>query len=146
MSGFGNPMFGRSVKEFMSETEIAEWKKHLSESHKGEHNGFFGKHHTEETKNKIKARLKASIAANNGHGYTYGKKISAEASRHLSEIRRGKKKTKVQLLIFNKTRIKNRFAERYDLSEFDFELYITLSATKKEKYRKTYLKTHLKND
>ena len=36
----------------MSENEIAEWKKHLSESHKGERNKFFGKHHTEETKNK----------------------------------------------------------------------------------------------
>lgn len=52
--GENNPMYGKSVKSFMSEDKIAEWKRHLSEARKGESNSFYGKHHSEETKEKLR--------------------------------------------------------------------------------------------
>ena len=109
MSGEKNPMHGHSCKEFMSENQILEWKKNLSVSSSGERNGFFGKHHTEATKDKIKQKLKESIAANGGYGFNYGKKMSEAVRQHLSQVRKGVKKTKEQLLAFNKTRIAKHF-------------------------------------
>lgn len=109
MSGQKNPMCGRSCTEFMSEEQILEWKKNLSASNSGERNGFFGKHHTEETINKIKSKAKERIAKNGGHGFNYGKKMPDAVKRHLSLVRKGVKKTKEQLLAFNKTRISKHF-------------------------------------
>lgn len=43
MSGKGNPMYGHSVTEFMSEEKIREWKYKLSVSNSGENNPSFGK-------------------------------------------------------------------------------------------------------
>jgi group I intron endonuclease len=54
MRGEKNPMYGKSVTDFMTDEQIAEWKKHLSESNRGEKNGFYGKHHSEETKEKLR--------------------------------------------------------------------------------------------
>lgn len=53
-SGDKNPMYGHSIKEFMTEEEYNEWKK----NHQGENNGMFGKNHTEETKKKQSDRRK----------------------------------------------------------------------------------------
>lgn len=43
MRGKGNPMYGHSVTEFMSEEKIREWKYKLSVSNSGENNPSFGK-------------------------------------------------------------------------------------------------------
>ncbi len=48
-----NSMYGKSAKDFMTDEEILEWRRKLSEAHTGEKNGFYGKRHTEETKLKI---------------------------------------------------------------------------------------------
>lgn len=56
LRGEGNPMYGKSVKDFMTDEEIAKWRQALSESNRGEKNGFYGKHHTDETIEKIKAK------------------------------------------------------------------------------------------
>ena len=53
-------------------------KKKMSEANKGKNNPFYGKHHTEETKNKISEVNK-------------GKKPSEETRKKLSEVRKGKK-------------------------------------------------------
>lgn len=53
MSGSNNPMYGRSVKEFMTDEEIQKWRSNLSKANSGEKNGFFGKHHSDKTKEKI---------------------------------------------------------------------------------------------
>lgn len=55
LRGEENIMYGKSVLDFMTEEEIANWKQKLSEAHKGEKNGFYGKHHSEETIKKISA-------------------------------------------------------------------------------------------
>ena len=143
MSGSNNPMYGRSVKEFMTDEEIQKWRSSLSEANRGEKNGFFGKHHSDETKEKMR-NSQREYKQKHGHGPTFGKKISKEASQHLSKIRKGKKKTKEQLIRFNKTRIEKHFSSKYDLSEFDYESYVCMSLGEKVKYRKTYFKTHLK--
>lgn len=54
-----------------------ETKKKISESLKGEKNGFYGKHHTEEAKKKI------SDSHKNKKGYLLGKKLSEETKRKI---------------------------------------------------------------
>ena len=53
LCGEYNPMYGKSAKDFMTDEEILEWRRKLSEAQTGEKNGFYGKRHTEETKLKI---------------------------------------------------------------------------------------------
>ena len=53
-------------------------KKEISEAHKGRKSPFYGKHHTEETKNKIGIKSK-------------GRKHTEETKKKLSETRKGKK-------------------------------------------------------
>lgn len=53
--GANNPMYGKSATDYMTDEEIALWKQHLSEARMGEKNHFYGKHHTDETKEKIRA-------------------------------------------------------------------------------------------
>ena len=43
---------------------------------------------------------------------------------------------------FNKIRIEKHFALDYDLSEFDYKLYVHLSNPEKTQYRKKYFSTH----
>lgn len=49
LRGENNPMYGKSVTDFMTDEEVATWKKRLSESHMGECNNFYGKHHSAES-------------------------------------------------------------------------------------------------
>lgn len=48
-----NPMYKKSVRDFMTEEEYEIWRKNISLSRIGEKNHFYGKHHSEETKEKI---------------------------------------------------------------------------------------------
>ena len=138
VSGKNNPMYGHSVTEFMTDEEIKRWKHNLSLSNSGEKNGFYGKKHSVESIQKIKDGQKRYLAKHNGHGPTYGKKLSDATRKHLSEIKRGVKYTHDKLLAYNTTRITNTYGKIYDLSEFDFELYITLDNAGKAGYRKQY--------
>lgn len=62
--GEKNPMYGINVYEKLEKEKGTEYvksiKKKISESTKGEKNGFYGKHHTEETKEKLSKSLKNS--------------------------------------------------------------------------------------
>ena len=49
LRGENNPMYGKSATDFMTEEEISAWKLKLSEAQKGENNGFYGKHHSAES-------------------------------------------------------------------------------------------------
>jgi hypothetical protein len=59
--------------------------KNLSESHKGEKNGMFDKHHSEETKRKLSESNKGQI------GFWKGKHLLEETKRKLSESHKGNK-------------------------------------------------------
>lgn len=81
-----------------------------------------------------------------GHGVSYGVKHSAEARKRNSESH-SHPYSHERKLKQNKTIINKCCGHLCDLSEFDFELYITLKPADKVKYRKNYIKTHstLKN-
>lgn len=52
-SGKNNPMYGKHIKDYMTLKEYDNWRKNISESSKGNKNGFYGKHHSQEAINKI---------------------------------------------------------------------------------------------
>lgn len=62
-------------------------KENLSEAHKGENNPMYGKHHTEETKNKISEAKKGKYCGENNHNY--GKHHSEETKQKISEANKG---------------------------------------------------------
>ena len=58
LKGENNPMYAINVYEYIKQRDgedaVIKLKQKISESVKGEKNGFYGKHHTEETKQKLK--------------------------------------------------------------------------------------------
>lgn len=90
----GNPLAGKT------EIEMKEIKRKISETHKGENNPFYGKCHTEETKQKLSEvnkgkkhseETKQKISqANKGENHPmYGKHHSEESRQKMSEALRG---------------------------------------------------------
>ena len=65
-----------------------EQKQLMSEKFSGEHNPFFGKHHSEETKQKISQSRKGKCAGEEHH--FYGKHHSEESLEKISQNRKGK--------------------------------------------------------
>jgi group I intron endonuclease len=66
LKGEKNPMYGKCCRENMTPEQIADYNRKLSENHadfRGENGPMYGKHHTEEAKEKIS---KANKGANNG--------------------------------------------------------------------------------
>lgn len=78
MSNEGNPMFGESLKDHMTEEKYEAWLNKVKNNKNGKQNPFYGKHHTKEAINKIKAGNLKYILEHNGHGPGYGKKKSPE--------------------------------------------------------------------
>lgn len=138
VSGDKNPMFGHSVKEFMTEEEIQKWKKTLSITNSGSKNGFYGKHHSEETKQKIKEANKEYIKKHGGHGFNYGHKFSDDFKRHISEALTG-----INLKLSHKYRITMGLLKKHnpdiDFSDFDIEKYYKLTYRQKIKYREKFI-------
>jgi group I intron endonuclease len=52
-SGENNWMYGKSLYDILDEDGVKKWKHNISIANTGEKNGFYGKHHTDETKAKI---------------------------------------------------------------------------------------------
>lgn len=76
VSGEKNPMFGHTVQEYMTDEEVALWKSHIAESMTGAKNHFYGKTHSEESREKMsKARSGKLTGADNP---MYGKTHSDE--------------------------------------------------------------------
>jgi hypothetical protein len=65
-----------------------ESKRKMSESHKGENNHFYGKSHSQETKNKIRDLKKGKYMGNENH--MFGKNHSQETKDKISNLRKGK--------------------------------------------------------
>ena len=76
VSGENNPMYGVSLYDKLSEQRIEEWKHKVSVAHMGERNSFYGKKHTDETKQKISEANKGKLAGENHP--LYGKHRSKE--------------------------------------------------------------------
>ena len=101
--GYNNPFAGKTEKE------MDEFKRKVSESRKGqmigENNPFYGKKHTEETKNKI-SKNHANVSGENNHNY--GKHMSDEQKEKLRQINVGKKlSNETKKKISNATKGKN---------------------------------------
>lgn len=83
--GYNNPFVGKTEKE------MDEFKRKVSESRKGqmigENNPFYGKKHTEETKNKI-SKNHANVSGENNPNY--GKQMSESQKEKLRQINIGK--------------------------------------------------------
>lgn len=76
VSGKNNPMYGKTVYDFLTEEEVAKWKHNISVANTGYKNGFYGKKHTEETKQKISAANKGRLAGEKNP--RYGKPLLKE--------------------------------------------------------------------
>jgi hypothetical protein len=75
-----------------------EWKRNLSQSHKGKYDGkknpFYNKHHTEQTKKKLSKMFKGKHHSLNTEfkiGQNLGKKLSKEHIKKISEAKKGEK-------------------------------------------------------
>ena len=88
-NGYNLTEGGHSVRGYKYTDEV---KQKISESHKGEKNPFYGRHHSEETRRKMSERMKGennpfynnhSLAGKNHP--MYGKKHSEEARKKMSE-------------------------------------------------------------
>ena len=79
---------GGDVRSGMTEEQRREHERKLSESHKGEKNPTYGKHRSEETKQKLSEAMKGKMAGEKHP--LYGKPKSEETKRKLSEAFKGK--------------------------------------------------------
>ena len=85
-SGERNPMYGIKLKDVMSEEQYAKWKQSISLRNRGSGNPFYGKHHTDRTKEIISKANKGRLCGkNNPH---YGIPIDPELRKRLDEIAR----------------------------------------------------------
>ena len=75
-SGENNPMYGHSVKEFMTDEEIDIWKKNISRALSGSNNPIYGKKHSDETKRKIGESHKGLFVGEKSP--MYGKRMTRE--------------------------------------------------------------------
>jgi hypothetical protein len=67
-------------------------RKKMSDAHKGEKNPFYGKHHSEETLNKIKeTKLKSGNTSKGEKNPFYGKRHSEESRKKISDKHKGLK-------------------------------------------------------
>ena len=80
LRGENNPMYGKSPTEFMTDEKILAWKKKLSVTNAGDKNGFYGKHHSEETKKKLREQR---------IGISHPLNLTDEQRRELSERSKG---------------------------------------------------------
>lgn len=82
---------GGASNNFAGKTkeEMIEIKSKMSNSHKGKHNGFYGKHHSEYSKNKISNSKKGKYVGESNP--FYGKKHSDSSKNKVSESKKGKK-------------------------------------------------------
>ena len=69
-------------------THSTEWSQIMSEKFSGQGNPFYGKHHTEETKQKISQNRKGKLIGQN-HPF-YGKHHTKDSLQKISEHRQGK--------------------------------------------------------
>lgn len=81
--GEKNYMYGKSLKDFMTEQKYNELKNKIKLATTGENNPFYGKHHSEETCKKLSERMK-------GNKIFLGRHHSEEAKQKMSEQRKGK--------------------------------------------------------
>ena len=144
LSGEGNPMYGESIKDHMTQEKYEQWLTKVRNNKNGKQNPFYGKHHTKEVIERIKNANK-QYKILHGHGPTYGRKQTEEQRKHNSESHKHPY-SHDRKIKQNKTIITKCCGHLCDLSEFDFELYITLKPCDKIKYRKQYIKNHPKNN
>ena len=84
-----NPMYGKNPREGKTEEELKEWNRKISENHadlSGKNHPMYGKHLSEETKRKLSEANKGE----NNPKYWKGKHLSEETKRKLSEANKGK--------------------------------------------------------
>ena len=117
----------------------------------GDRNGFYGKHHTEETKDKIRANIGNRKGKNNGnYGKTWSdEQIAAACFRqkknheHLTGDNNPAKRLEIrQQLSENKIGLKNPMASRWELISPDGDRYIIDGGIHDalKKYGLTYMK------
>lgn len=84
LCGEANGMYGRPWwDENTSQEKIDIWKNNLSKAKKGKNNNMYGKHHTEETKDKMRESLKGKVEGEkNG---MYGKQHTEITKSKMSE-------------------------------------------------------------
>lgn len=83
MSGSNNPMFGHSVREYMSDSEILAWRAHIAKAMAGENNHFYGKSHSYESRLKISAARKGKLVGKDNP--MFGKKHSSYSIKKMCE-------------------------------------------------------------
>jgi group I intron endonuclease len=108
----------------------------MSESHKGEKNGFYGKKHTEETKLKMEINRRSNVKENNPF---YGKKHSEESIAKMRNSQIGKiVSLKTKIKISSPVINKNTKEEYYSIGEAAEKIkipYSTLYAKLKGKLK-----------
>lgn len=105
-AGKNNPMYGKSIFDFMTPEKKAEWKRKHAEGcarRRGLPSGMKGKHHSEEKKKQISETMKSLYWWNNGvvavrsnrcpgTGWQRGRlKLTVEWKQHISDSIKGKK-------------------------------------------------------
>lgn len=121
MSGSDNPMYGISPRERMDDETYINWLAKITEKSRGENNPMYGKHHSKETKEKIKEKLTGNMVGEKNP--FFGKQHSEETKAYLREINLGKKMSQESKELMSKSHVgKNNPKAHplycYELNEF----------------------------
>ena len=111
-----NPMYGRTWwDENTPQEKIDEWKLHLSEVNSGENHPWFGKHHSEETKEKMRiSHLKENLSPETlekmkqSHSDMHGENNPMFGKRHSEESKELMRQKRIQWLTENEHPFKGR--------------------------------------
>lgn len=165
----GEGVLGRTVStETRKKISDAHKGKKLSEYHKqqiskgiiGEHNPFYGKHHSEETKELIRrANLGRHLSEETKEiirQKSTGRVVSEETRKKLSEINKGKPKSEEQRKHLSESRTGYKYSKEAKANmgmahnkpiiciETCEEFFSILNASEKLKINRSYLNQHLK--
>ena len=119
-----------------------DYRKKMSEKYRGENNPFFGKHHTEESKQKIReAALMRTVTPQQLKGLEFGRgtrSYTEETYKKLSEANRGERSSSAKLKEIDVIDILNRIKAGEKQTRIAEEYGVNNATISKIKTRKTW--------
>ena len=132
MSGSDNPMYGVPPRDRMDDETYACWLAKISEKSRGENNGMYGKHHSEETKEKIREKLIRNMVGEKNP--FFGKQHSEETKAYLREINLGKKMSQESKDLMSKIRTGKNNPKAHPLYCYELDQFFWGAVDVKNQY------------